>query len=278
MTFSEAIEGVKPFDRIALYNDTGARIVNFNNPVASKSKKTAAQQIKTITGIVETLPPGRYSVAGKAPGTGVEPVLFPFDIEGAAAEAVEVIQPTYAQSISDVGGSDLYKKVEDLQRQLLEAKLSSQEANMRAEMLLRRNEELIQELEDMESAEPMAEAPSLFEQILTHAAPAIMNHLTNNLGDGPQIEVPGEAIINAQQGQQLLQERQAQGLDCNNVIGRERAQQLVDGEELSQEDLQQFKSYLNRARTYYDQDQKDCGTISYLLWGGDAMRDYLNAL
>ena len=59
MTFSEAIEGVKPFDRIALYNDTGARIVNFNNPAASKSKKTAAQQIKTITGIVETLPPSR---------------------------------------------------------------------------------------------------------------------------------------------------------------------------------------------------------------------------
>jgi len=37
--------------------------------------------------------------------------------------------------------------------------------------------------------------------------------------------------------------------------------------------LNRVYSYLSRAKTYYDaNDEKACGTISYLLWGGESMR------
>ncbi len=280
MDFETALQGVQPYDRIALYNSANARIVNFNNPVATKNKKTAKAQIQTIQKIVTTLPPGKYSLAGKAPGSSVEPVFFSFEIEGEVLEPEIVSAPTFAQGIADAGGADLYKKIEELQRQLLEAKLQAQEAHIRAELQERRIEELHEQLEiaeDHAAVEPMAENPSIWEQIVGTAAPILIKHFTGNLSEGTP-EIPGEAILNAQQGQELLQKRQAQGLDCNNIVGRERAQQLVNVEELTEEDIQEFKSYLNRAQTYYNEDQRDCGTISYLLWGGDAMKNYVNSL
>jgi hypothetical protein len=41
---------------------------------------------------------------------------------------------------------------------------------------------------------------------------------------------------------------------------------------LSLDTIKRTYSFLSRAKTYYKpSDEKACGTISYLLWGGDAM-------
>ena len=76
----------------------------------------------------------------------------------------------------------------------------------------------------------------------------------------------------------MLAAWQAQGKDCNNIKGREQAEKLISGADLTESDLAEFRSYLNRGVTYYDPDQDDCGTISYLLWGGDEMKDFVNSL
>ena len=52
-------------------------------------------------------------------------------------------------------------------------------------------------------------------------------------------------------------------------IGLERANQIVNGENLSDETIKRMFSYLSRAEEFYDEGNKEaCGTISYLLWGG----------
>ena len=57
MTFKEAVAGVAPYERLALYGATGSRIVNFNNP-SGVNAKTKRAQLDTIKKIVETLPAG----------------------------------------------------------------------------------------------------------------------------------------------------------------------------------------------------------------------------
>ena len=58
---------------------------------------------------------------------------------------------------------------------------------------------------------------------------------------------------------------------CATSVGKVRAQQLARGEKLSVSTIKRMYSYLSRAETYYDAgDSKACGTISYLLWGGQA--------
>jgi hypothetical protein len=50
-----------------------------------------------------------------------------------------------------------------------------------------------------------------------------------------------------------------------------RAQQLANGEPISEETIKRMYSYLSRAEEYYDPNSTtECGTISYLLWGGKA--------
>lgn len=272
MTFKDAVNGVTPYDRIALYGATGARIVNFNTP-SGKGAKTRRAQLEQIKKIVETLPAGSYSLAGKV-SLKDEPVLFPFNV----GDNVEIIEP-----MSDMNyNSDLYQRIEQLQRELLDARLQAQEANLRAEMLQRRNDELNEELAALDDApETMSQGQSIFETIMQHAAPAIVNKVlgSNFLSDeGVPSNVPIEAVQNAEKGLEMLAQYQAQGNDCNNITGREQAQKLVERKELNQQDLNEFRSYLNRGVTYYDPNQNDCGTISYLLWGGDEMREFVNSL
>jgi len=58
---------------------------------------------------------------------------------------------------------------------------------------------------------------------------------------------------------------------CATQVGKVRAQQLANKENISLDTIKRMYSYLSRAETYYDEsDTKACGTISYLLWGGKA--------
>ncbi len=58
---------------------------------------------------------------------------------------------------------------------------------------------------------------------------------------------------------------------CATQVGKVRAQQLANGENITIDTVRRMYSYLSRAETYYDpKDTEACGTISYLLWGGPA--------
>jgi len=58
---------------------------------------------------------------------------------------------------------------------------------------------------------------------------------------------------------------------CATQVGKIRAQQLAQKENISLQTLKRMYSYLSRAQEYYDEGDKEaCGTISYLLWGGKA--------
>jgi hypothetical protein len=57
---------------------------------------------------------------------------------------------------------------------------------------------------------------------------------------------------------------------CATQVGKVRAQQLANGESISFKTIKRMYSYLSRAKEYYNpNDDKACGTISYLLWGGE---------
>jgi hypothetical protein len=56
---------------------------------------------------------------------------------------------------------------------------------------------------------------------------------------------------------------------CATQVGKIRAQQLANKENISLSTLKRMYSYLSRAEEYYDEGNNEaCGTISYLLWGG----------
>ena len=58
---------------------------------------------------------------------------------------------------------------------------------------------------------------------------------------------------------------------CGTQVGKVRATQLAKGEPISVETIKRMYSYLSRAESFYDPNQTtECGTISYLLWGGKA--------
>lgn len=58
---------------------------------------------------------------------------------------------------------------------------------------------------------------------------------------------------------------------CATQVGKVRAQQLANREPISYETVKRMYSYLSRASAYYNpNDTSACGTISYLLWGGES--------
>lgn len=82
-------------------------------------------------------------------------------------------------------------------------------------------------------------------------------------------DYPKAASQNAQRGMRL---NEAVDNMCATLVGKNRAAQLSKGENISLETVKRVYSYLSRAKEYYDpKDTKACGTISYLLWGGDEM-------
>lgn len=79
----------------------------------------------------------------------------------------------------------------------------------------------------------------------------------------------GEGVRNnAKQGIELNAKNKNK---CATNAGKIRAQQLAQGKPISVETIKRMYSYLSRAEVYYDPNKtKECGTISYLLWGGKA--------
>lgn len=81
-------------------------------------------------------------------------------------------------------------------------------------------------------------------------------------------DYPDAVKNNAKRGIEL---NENQGNKCATQTGKVRAQQLANGEPISEETIKRMYSYLSRAEEYYDPNSTtECGTISYLLWGGKA--------
>lgn len=82
-------------------------------------------------------------------------------------------------------------------------------------------------------------------------------------------DYPQSARDNAERGIRLNEEI---GNKCATQVGKIRATQIMKGENLSRDVIRRTYSYLSRAAEYYNpEDTKACGTISYLLWGGEPM-------
>lgn len=82
-------------------------------------------------------------------------------------------------------------------------------------------------------------------------------------------DYPEGAKANAERGIRL---NEANDNKCATQVGKVRGQQLAQGEPISDDTIQRIYSYLSRAKEYYDEnDENACGTISYLLWGGEEM-------
>ena len=79
-------------------------------------------------------------------------------------------------------------------------------------------------------------------------------------------DYPDAVKNNAKRGIELNEKNNNK---CATQTGKVRAQQLANGEAVSEETISRMYSYLSRAKTYYDDaETNDCGNISYLLWGG----------
>jgi hypothetical protein len=85
-------------------------------------------------------------------------------------------------------------------------------------------------------------------------------------------DYPEAAIEAAKQG---IKRNEAIKNKCATQVGKVRAQQLVNGENLSLDTIKRMRSFLIRQKDNYDlavrrSDYNACGYISYLLWGGPA--------
>jgi len=79
-------------------------------------------------------------------------------------------------------------------------------------------------------------------------------------------DYPDSVSNNAKRGIEL---NEKQGNKCATQVGKVRAQQLANKENVSVETIKRMYSYLSRAEEYYDEgDTTSCGYISYMLWGG----------
>ena len=92
--------------------------------------------------------------------------------------------------------------------------------------------------------------------------------VTNYLNAESYNDYPDSVSNNAKRGIEL---NDAVNNKCATQVGKVRAQQLANKENLTIDTIQRMYSYLSRAETYYDESNTEaCGTISYLLWGGKA--------
>jgi hypothetical protein len=93
-----------------------------------------------------------------------------------------------------------------------------------------------------------------------------------NMADMTYNDYPQAAIDAAKRGIELNKEN---NMKCATQVGKVRAQQLVNGENLSLDTIQRMRSFLIRQKGNYElatrrKDYNACGYISYLLWGGEA--------
>ena len=85
-------------------------------------------------------------------------------------------------------------------------------------------------------------------------------------------DYPEAVRNNAKRGIKL---NEAVGNKCATQVGKVRAQQLANGEPVSENTIKRMYSYLSRAEVYYEQgDKESCGYISYLLWGGKSAKTW----
>ena len=85
-------------------------------------------------------------------------------------------------------------------------------------------------------------------------------------------DYPKAAIEAAKQG---IKRNEAIKNKCATQVGKVRAQQIANGENLSLDTIKRMRSFLIRQKDNYDlavrrSDYNACGYISYLLWGGPA--------
>lgn len=85
-------------------------------------------------------------------------------------------------------------------------------------------------------------------------------------------DYPEAVRNNAKRGIKL---NEAVGNKCATQVGKVRAQQLANGEPVSEKTIKRMYSYLSRAEVYFEQgDKESCGYISYLLWGGKSAKNW----
>ena len=83
-------------------------------------------------------------------------------------------------------------------------------------------------------------------------------------------DYPQGAIDNAKRGIELNKEN---GMKCATQVGKVRAQQLANGENLSLDTIRRMRAFLIRHKDNYETAIREknytaCSYISYLLWGG----------
>ena len=89
-------------------------------------------------------------------------------------------------------------------------------------------------------------------------------------------DYPKQAVENAKKGIEL---NEAIGNSCATAVGKQRGQDIANRRALSYKTIKRTYSYLSRAEEYYNpSDEKACGTISYLLWGGKSMKGYCKSI
>lgn len=93
-------------------------------------------------------------------------------------------------------------------------------------------------------------------------------------------DYPDTAKNNARKA---LNHKKDNGSSCGTRVGWLRANQIANGEGLSEDTVQRTYSFLSRAETYdqgkyFDEDGKEiCGSIMYDAWGGSAMKVWAEA-
>ena len=110
----------------------------------------------------------------------------------------------------------------------------------------------------------LVESPAIEENFIT------FNKV--NMAEMTYNDYPKAAVEAARRGIELNKENNNK---CATQVGKVRAQQLVNGENLSLDTIQRMRSFLIRQKGNYElatrrKDYNACGYISYLLWGGEA--------
>lgn len=83
-------------------------------------------------------------------------------------------------------------------------------------------------------------------------------------------DYPKKAVEDAKMG---IKRNKELGNKCGTLVGKQRAQQLANGENVTLDTIKRMRSFLLRQKDNYDlaikrKDYDACGYISYLLWGG----------
>lgn len=90
-----------------------------------------------------------------------------------------------------------------------------------------------------------------------------------------KIKIPGRAKQNVEMAMTANHLRNNR---CATLVGKRRANQILNDEYLTIQTAKRTFSYLSRARTYNSNDWTKCGTISFNLWGGEEMYQFLKKI